>query len=151
MWRQTPCTGKVSECFYLFWGVFKASNTKLLLWAPLGVERASCVWCRISLPSGRGGAGCDSRFRCPSRWSAMTESSTPPPSPSPTPPSPGPDLTAVPLGPSCGHVAPLHPHRHLHPHPHLCWAASATATGPTAVVTRACRCCHRDPCFVFIL
>lgn len=115
------------------------------------MERASCVWCRTFLPSGRAGAGWDSRCRSLSHWSAMMESSMPLPSPSPTPLNQGHDLTAALLGPFCGHIAPPRHHQHLHPHHHPRWVASGTARGLTIVVTqechqdhRPCRCCHSN-------
>lgn len=124
----------------------------------LDAERASCVWCRTFLPSGRAGAGWDSRSRSPSRWSAMMESSTPPPSPSPTPLNRGPDPTAVLLVPSCGHIVPLRHPQPLHPHHPPRWAGSGTAKGLTTVVTQACRqgrrpcrCCHSDTYSVCVL
>lgn len=115
------------------------------------MERASSVWCRTFLPSGRAGAGWDSRFRSLSHWSATMESSTPPPSPSPTPLNQGPGPTALLLELSCGHIAPLHRHQHLHPLHHPRWGGSRMAMGLTTVLMRACRCCHSTTWPVWVL
>lgn len=122
------------------------TDTSTNVFVCLGVERPSCVWCRTSPPSGRAGAGCYSRFKSPSRWSATMESSTPPAKPSPTPPNPGLDLTATPPGPFCDCTAPLHHHQNLHLHLHR--SAKGKATGHTAVVIQACLCGHSSSCCV---
>ena len=103
----------------------------LLVSSPLppGVRRACCAWCPTSLPSGRAGAGCGSRSRCPSRWWGTTASSTPPHWPSPTRQSLGRGRTAARPAPSC------------EPGPPACWAAAArrrapACTAPTAPPTQ---------------